>query len=392
MPTAFSQTYRTLGADRFVARGLVLVGVVILLGVWAWWAMRAAVPIYEVAPGARIEQDAASYPVQSPFAGKLVRAGLVLGREVRRGEILAEVDTEPDRLRVQQEQSRVRALDSDIARLRSQQTAEDAARGAEHQSTRAAIAEAMNRRREAETAAAFADQEEQRLRKLRDARLVAERDHERAAAEARRLRQNIETIQASAARLEQEQNTRDRERDVRLGRIASDITRLEGEHLTLAASMSTLGYEIERRKVRAPADGRIAEAAILHPGAVIAEGEKLAAIVPNGRLHIVAQFPAAAAFGRIRPGQPARVRLDGFPWAEFGTVAARVERVAGEVRDGRVRVELAVLDSPGLRAPLQHGMPGTVEVEVERLAPVQLALRAAGQWLASPRGAFEGDR
>ena len=59
--------------------------------------------------------------------------------------------------------------------------------------------------------------------------------------------------------------------------------------------------------------------------------------------------------------------------------------MASEVRDGRVRVELTVASEPPARLPLQHGLPGTVEVEVEQATPATLVLRAAGQLLARPR-------
>jgi membrane fusion protein (multidrug efflux system) len=60
-----------------------------------------------------------------------------------------------------------------------------------------------------------------------------------------------------------------------------------------------------------------------------------------------------------------------------------VERVATEIRDGRIRVEL--LPEPGQDAGLlRHGLPGSVEVEIERTTPLVLALRAAGQKLSKP--------
>jgi membrane fusion protein (multidrug efflux system) len=59
--------------------------------------------------------------------------------------------------------------------------------------------------------------------------------------------------------------------------------------------------------------------------------------------------------------------------------------VAQEVRDGKVRVELAIADNSGFRGKLEHGMPGTVEVAVERLTPFALVLRTAGQWLTVHR-------
>jgi len=390
LPTPFSQTYRALAADRFGARGLVLAVSITLLAGWVWWAWKATVPLYEVSREARVEQDAASYPVQAPFAGKLVHAALALGKAVHKGDVLAEIDAEPDRFAMRQEETRIGSLDTELARLRTQQQAEEAARGAERQSARAAQEEAVNRQREAETAAAFAEQEERRIKRLRDEKLIAEREYDRAVSESARLRAVVQTAKAAANRIESDQITRDKERDVRLQRIASDIARLEGEKSRARVSVGRIGYEIERRKVRAPVDGRLAEVAVLHVGAVLEEGARLAAIVPEGRLRVVAQFPAPAAFGRIRAGQSARMRLDGFPWAEFGTLRARVERAAGEVRDGKVRVEMEIVDSPGLRAPLQHGMPGSIEVEVERITPARLLLRAAGQLVTSPREASGG--
>jgi hypothetical protein len=54
-----------------------------------------------------------------------------------------------------------------------------------------------------------------------------------------------------------------------------------------------------------------------------------------------------------------------------------VSSSASELRDGRVRVELALTGRPaGMR--LQHGLPGRVEIEVERLSPAALVMRAAG--------------
>jgi membrane fusion protein (multidrug efflux system) len=52
--------------------------------------------------------------------------------------------------------------------------------------------------------------------------------------------------------------------------------------------------------------------------------------------------------------------------------------VASELRDSQIRVELR-LDAPASNIPLQHALPGTVELEVERISPAALILRAAGR-------------
>src|SRR4029453_16049414 len=114
--------------------------------------------------------------------------------------------------------------------------------------------------------------------------------------------------------------------------------------------------------------GRLGEVAELRIGSVVREGDRIAAVVTRGELQVVADFLPPSALGRIRPGQPARLRLKGFPWTQCGSLAAAVRRVASEVRNGRVRVELSVGPDLASPIPLQHGLPGTVEVQVERVA------------------------
>jgi membrane fusion protein (multidrug efflux system) len=67
---------------------------------------------------------------------------------------------------------------------------------------------------------------------------------------------------------------------------------------------------------------------------------------------------------------------------QYGSVDARVYAVAGEMRNGTVRVEMEIVGTPPVA--LQHGMPGSAEVLVEQVSPATLALRAAGHWIAAP--------
>jgi len=78
------------------------------------------------------------------------------------------------------------------------------------------------------------------------------------------------------------------------------------------------------------------------------------------------------------------MRLTGFPWTEYGSVVAVVDNVASEVRSGTVRVELAIHPDAASAVPMQHGLPGSLEVEGERVSPAALALRAGGRLLTSP--------
>lgn len=105
----------------------------------------------------------------------------------------------------------------------------------------------------------------------------------------------------------------------------------------------------------------------------------------------VADFPATALW-RVRPGQSAQVYLDGFPRTQVGAVPATVARVAGEIHDGRVQVELILYPDPDFPILLQPGLTGVAEVQVERVSPATLVLRAAGQLLAAPPANGDAER
>jgi len=155
-------------------------------------------------------------------------------------------------------------------------------------------------------------------------------------------------------------------------------------HVSRAGKYGQRQANVERRSIRAPISGKLAEVAEIRPGGVVDETDRLCAILPEGRLRAVAEFAPSDALGRIRPGQSAQLRLDGFPWTQYGSIPTTVSNVAGEIRDGKVRVELNLTGTASLPINLQHGLPGAVEVEVERLTPAKIVLRAAGQMLAAP--------
>lgn len=385
MKTAFARTYSRLIADRSHHQIWALTCAFLMMSAWSWWASRAQITLYEVSPKARVELDSATYPVESPLLGRVVQTSLRVGQVVRRGDVLVEIDPVPDQLQLRQQHAAAGGLEAELVRLRTQIADEEKARIEEQRTAAVSAEEAQNRVREAGATIEYDKAELSRLQRLQHEGLTSEQDVEKAAAELDRQRAVVATMESAARRIPQEQLTRERERDVRIARLYGEITSLQSQRSTLNAGMDRANYEIERREVRAPIDGRIGESAILRTGAVVQPGERLASIVPSGQLIVAAEFPADAAFGRIQTGQTARMRLDGFPWAEFGAVQATVSQVASEVRDSNVRVEFEIQPTSGFRGKLEHGMPGTVDVAVERTTPLALVLRTAGHWLTVHR-------
>src|SRR5262249_54254781 len=197
------------------------------------------------------------------------------------------------------------------------------------------------------------------------------RDAGRGASEAERQAAVAASARAAVEQLGRDEGVKERERGAQRQRLKADLERLDGEIRATRESLGRLAIEVDRRLVRAPVAGTLAEAAELRPGAFVATGQTLGVVVPDGQLVLVARLPPAA-LGRVAAGQPARLRLAGFPAAQYGTLGAHVARVSGEVREGTIRVELS-LDAPERsRVPLRHGLPAEVEIEVERLSPAAL--------------------
>jgi len=384
--TGFTKTLRAL--DQSGTRTVVwwFLAAVVLAGALGTWMTLGRVQLDEISEEARIEIDGSAFVVQAPVTGRVIRVNYALGQAVAAGAVLVEIDSGRERLQVNEEQSRTQAVEPELLALRNEIGLETSAQEVERRASRAALDEARAKIQETDAPRKLAERERARTEELSQAGLAPKRDVERAASELERLRTVAATAQSAIARIETEQDKREKEREIRIAAIRSKIAKLEGDRQTFGAGVKRAQQDVANRQILAPIAGRIGEAPVLLPGSVLKEGDRIAAIVPAGGLRMVAQFPPAAAHGRIRPGQKALMRLRGYPWAEFGVVEGEVTAVASEDRDAKVRVELAVASSPSLRIPLRHGLPGALEVQVEKISPLTLLLRQSGQWLKQGRG------
>jgi membrane fusion protein (multidrug efflux system) len=138
---------------------------------------------------------------------------------------------------------------------------------------------------------------------------------------------------------------------------------------------------LDQQVIRAPISGELGETAQLRTGSFLRSGERIAAIVPSGGLRAVGYFNPGLSLGRLQAGQPARIRLRSFPWTEYGSIQATVSNVASEIRDGVVRVEFSIYPDSRSLIPIQHGLPGIAEVDVEKVTPANLLLRMVGKHL-----------
>jgi membrane fusion protein (multidrug efflux system) len=390
MPVTFSSTLRALEADRSRRRvGAPLVAGLLLA--WIVWSLYGRVSVYEVTDRARLEVVTSAHPVAAPVEGRVVEDRLTIGREVRAGDLLVALDAEAERLAIEEQCARIAALAARSEALGREIEAGQGALAVQEGARAEARAEAQALVLEAQARARAAEYQALASARLRRSNAVSEETLRKDEAEAEARRAQARALVPAVTRGEQDRLAQEGDRRTRLAGLARERAEIEGEAAIAEAAIRTLRNEVERRRIRAPVSGRVGESAEFRPGAVVRAAERLGAVVPPGRPRVVAAFPAASV-GRIRPGQPAWVRLEGFPWTQYGALAATVADVGNEPSAGRIRVELVLAPGRATPIPLGHGLPGSAEVEVERVSPAVLALRAAGQYLVTVPEGRRGDR
>jgi membrane fusion protein (multidrug efflux system) len=351
----------------------------LVLAGWGAWTVAARVPVVARSEAARVVRARRVHPVEAAVAGRVSRAALALGRTVEAGEVLVELDASEVELELAEARARLVAEEREAEELAHQ--AALLARGlAELRAAAAAVEEesrAALRRLELEVE--LAREEHARQAKLEELGGTSEIEVSRARTRLSVAEVALEGHRATASRSALEQKRAESDREAEAADLERRRRRALDQRAVEAAAALRLEHERELFRVRAPAAGEVGEALELAQGAWVEPGRRLGAVVSEGELSVLAEFAPSVALGRVRPGQEARLRFAGFPWSRFGTVPARVEEVAQEATDGRVRVELALLPAPDSAIPLQHGLVVEVEVDVERASPAELALRSVGR-------------
>lgn len=389
MPQPFAQTLRSLREDRTFARTTLLAAAAVVLVPWGFWGVHGEVTLREVSASARVEVDLATTTVGAPREGRVLAVRAVLGSEVAEGDVLVELDPAPVRHELDAARARVASVPPRIEAIRREIDAETAADRRSVTATAKAVEEARARAAEAKTQSDLADHQASLSESLVGQGAVSREQAREARSKADAAAARVRSIEVEAERIATDADVERADRATRIAKLEREIADLDAAQATGRADVSRLEADLALFVVRAPIAGRVGEVAPIRAGSVVEFADRLCVLVPGGTPRVVAAFPVRAA-GRLRAGQPARLRFDGFPWTRFGTVDARVSALGTPEADGTFRCELALAPGGASAIPVAHGLSCTAEVEVERVSPLELALRSAGRLLDGSRDDVPG--
>lgn len=384
MYPGFTRTMRGLLTERLLS-GWLWTGIgAAMLAAWGLWICNAHLQVIESSDRARIEYESPPFQIDAPLAGRMTLNRLLLHQRHKAGEVLLEIDSTVEEQRLWEGKARAQGLQQQLASIAAELRARIGADKAQLREAQAGRAVAELRAEEAQERAKRAAIEAQRYARLRGQ--AAELEVLRVESVAREQQTDYAAHEKQAQQALREQQLRRGFGRLHVAQLLSEQTRLKGQLTVVQASIATISAEVERHRVRAPYDGYIAAARPVPAGSLLQPGEHLATMLPDAPLRVVALFEPAAALGRVRPGQPAWLRLHGFPFTQYGRLPLYVSRRADELNDGLLRIELQIGDGGrGFPVPLSHGLPGSADIAVETVTPMELLLRAIGRLLSPIR-------
>jgi multidrug resistance efflux pump len=390
MSVAFFRTVHELKSDSPHTSIATILLTTAILGLWVGWLLIARVSIYRSTDRAKLV-GGTGYEADAAVAGRVVSNRLHLGQKVSAGEILIVLDQVAEQRQLEEDQTRARVIEPELSEIYREIAAEKEGMTAARKTSAVAVNQARVQWQGAEKAWQIAADI---FARYQSAEAVVSRiDELRAQAEAQSARAKADNLHLEQSRLERDSQTQLSDRQARIDQLQEEGRHLEGEEKTISAEIKRLEYEIQKRLIRAPITGRVAGVAPIRVGAFVHEGDRLATVVPVQTIKAVAEFSPAESLGLIKPGQRAWIHLNGFPWTQYGSVRATVASVAsephlvgrsGETPDERIRVEMKIDPRSAPAIPIQYGLPGTAEIEVERISPAQLVLRVAGKAMTKP--------
>jgi HlyD family secretion protein len=164
----------------------------------------------------------------------------------------------------------------------------------------------------------------------------------------------------------------------RMAEIDSQFMRiiLENEQRLsdINSKISQTKLNVKYQELRAPVSGIIFDMQAKNPGFVANPTQKLLQIVPNDK-YIAEVFITNKDIGFVKEGMKVDVRIDSFPFTEFGDIKGKVTNIGSDALPpdqthqfyrfpARVSLNKQAMESQGRSIPLQSGMAITANIKV----------------------------
>lgn len=376
MAEAFEDSKRALQQQLSPKLDIVHLVLLTFLAVLLFWAVAGELTLYRTSVSGTLKTEGGTIVVEPEVDGTIKSVDLHIGEKVEKGQRLLQLDDTRARLQLTKLENEL------LANKQQQNILHEQLKLTEQKfELRASTLANEIKQTQAELEQAIkvhATQQDihNRMKQLANSSAVAKMDM---------LKQELEVVKADSSAkvhniaLDNKRRrlpSNQRESALALSQINAQLSALKDKQDQLEKSIGAAKLELNKYTIYAPGPGELVQISELPPGNKVSKGQMLATIIDGSQWALHTHFEAADAVGHIKPGQTARVLVDGFPWRQYGSLAAKVEHVAKEGSGSHVEVHLELADNPDSQIPLTYGQPVTVEIQTEKLTPLMLLLNA----------------
>jgi hemolysin D len=294
-------------------------------------------------------------PIES---GKIERLAVKEGQAVRKGDVLAELDTDLTQKEIERFQAVIAAIQTerietlamvDKTRLQAQTRLDVAA--SEMQAQQVAIQQNLatidTNRLMANQLREDADQEQARLARLKPLSEVGAIPRERVFEIESTVRSKERSMTESSGALQrvlsdtdrlkaEMQQKRSQMEQAKIGsqqelqQLQSRLTGLQSRQRETQILLAAAQSRRQQRYLVAPVDGTILLLQPRNQGEVVPAGQSIAEIAPQGKPLILSAMLPSQEAGFVKVGMTVRLKMDAYPYQDYGVIEGKVLNVSAD--------------------------------------------------------------
>jgi HlyD family secretion protein len=244
--------------------------------------------------------------VSPQITGRIINLAVDEGSQVKKGELIAELDPKELQANLAAAQANVTSLESQVNAANHNYTWTDDQTGAAIEQAKARVTSSNAQLDQAQAQLTLDQSDLARMQNLFNKKEVSAQDYDHSVAAVKMAQANVDALQQSAqaesAALNEAQANR-KQVDVRQSDISSTLAQLEQSRAAAAQVAAQLGYT----KIYAPSDG-IVSVRVAKQGEVVAQGAPIVVLVDVNHLWVRADVEETY-IDQIGFGQTMRVRM-----------------------------------------------------------------------------------
>ncbi|MFT5578481.1 MAG: membrane fusion protein (multidrug efflux system) [Paraglaciecola psychrophila] len=305
-----------------LGRKLILLLLLLLaLAVAANWVHQRMTHVYS--DDARIAADMVD--IGSKVSGWIVSFAIASGDQVKRGDILAVVDSQDTVLKLRQLQAKASALTAGYEAQQAEITMVEQHTSGAYRAASSQLTSALAALAAATTEQVFRSGEWQRSRELRDKKILSLQDFEAVQSQYRQASQARDGVEAdvASARAGLSQAQANQSRLLVMARV---LAKLEFERESLQLELQRQQVDLNNRTIVAPSDG-IIDGLYMDPGEHVLPGMRMLLMHNPEDIWISANVKETEV-RFLLPGQPVAINVDAYPDTEFSGEVIKIGHAA----------------------------------------------------------------